>query len=74
MLSSRVSANPGIESLSFMSSALAGRFFTTSATWGEPDETYSLAKAFPTDKRQAEDMGVGQGPQSSALFQARILH
>ena len=59
MLSSRGSANPGIESLSFMSSALAGRFCTTSATWGKPNETYSLAKVFPTDKRQTEDMGGG---------------
>ena len=26
--------HPGIESLSLMSAALAGRFFTTSTTWG----------------------------------------
>ena len=55
-LSSRGSADPGVESLS---SAWEGRFFTTSGTWGEPDETYSLAKLFPTDKRQAEDMAGG---------------
>ena len=28
--------NPGIKPMSLMSSALAGRFFTTSATWGAP--------------------------------------
>ena len=33
MPSSRGSSQPGIESASLMSPALAGRFYTTSATW-----------------------------------------
>ena len=30
--------HPGIEPMSLMSPALAGRFFTTSTTWGAPDQ------------------------------------
>ena len=34
--------NPGIESVSLMSPALAGRFFTTGATWGAEDYTWVI--------------------------------
>ena len=36
MYSSRGSSQPGNKSTSIMSPALAGRFFTTSATWETP--------------------------------------
>ena len=36
MYSSRGSSQPGNKSTSLMSPALAGRFFTTSATWETP--------------------------------------
>ena len=36
--------NPGIKPVSLMSPALAGEFFTTSATWEAPLNTYSLNK------------------------------
>ena len=38
MPSSRGSSNPGIESMSLMYPALAGGFFTTSATWEAPKD------------------------------------
>ena len=38
MPSSRASSNPGIESMSLMYPALAGGFFTTSATWEAPKD------------------------------------
>ena len=37
-------ANPGIEPTSRTSPALAGRFFTTSATWGTPEGAYNKWK------------------------------
>ena len=36
--------NPGIEPASLASPALAGRFFTTSATWEAPDDFMILVK------------------------------
>ena len=38
--------DPGVEPVSLMSPALAGGFFTTSATW-EPEETCKAAPACP---------------------------
>ena len=43
MHSPRVSSIPGIKSMSLMSPALVGRFFTTSATWEVVLFTYSEA-------------------------------
>ena len=40
--------NPGIEPLSLMSPALAGGFFTTSATWEALICCYSVAKSYST--------------------------
>ena len=39
--------NPGIEPVSVMSSALAGRFFTTIATWGALPSCYLQPILFP---------------------------
>ena len=39
--------NPGIEPTSLMSPALAGKFFTTSATWEAPVEIYCWEKKIP---------------------------
>ena len=36
--------DPGIEPMSLLSPALAGGFFTTSATWGSPEEGIVQAK------------------------------
>ena len=41
LLSSRGSSNPGIEPTSLMYPALAGGFFTTSATWEAPKDSNS---------------------------------
>ena len=38
--------NPGTEPMSLMSPALAGRFFTTSATWEVPVHAWYDAKYF----------------------------
>ena len=45
MPSSRGSSHTGMELASLMSPALAGRLFTTSATWEAPAEEYAAAAA-----------------------------
>ena len=74
MLSSRGSANPGIESLSFMSSL----WQAGSVPLVPPGENLMKLtlwqKFFLQTKGRLRTWGVEQGPQSSALFQARILH
>ena len=54
--SSRASPNPGIEPVSLMSPALAGRFFITSTTWEAPTKglhTFiSVVREFSTQKNQ----------------------
>ena len=56
MCSSRGSSWRGLEPASFMSPALAGRFFTTSATW----EAQSIPLVFNKNKENINDSSVAQ--------------
>ena len=48
--------NPGIKLASFMSPALAGGFFVTSATWEAPAES--------VEKRDSESMASDEGKKA----------
>ena len=71
--SSRASSDPGIQTVSLMSPALAGRFFTTSATWEAPsittlDFNYVLSAQFSPLNAGALKAGL---PGSSLLSQGQ---
>ena len=52
--------NPGIEPASFVSPVLAGRFFTTSATWVEPRSPALQADSLPAEPQgKPKNTGVG---------------
>ena len=64
--------DPGIEATSLMSPALAGRFFTTSATWEA--HIYTAAKSLQSCPTLCHPIdGSPPGSSIPGIFQARVL-
>ena len=53
--------NPGIEPVCLVSPALAGRFFTTVATWEVLCELPKLIESMEPDSRMVDARGWGRG-------------
>ena len=58
MLSSRDLPDPGIKPTSFTSPVLAGRFFTTSATWANVVQSLSHVQLFVTPWTAAQETSL----------------
>ena len=72
MLSSRGIPYPGIKPTSLMSPVLAGRFFTTSATWEAQNNIGGGLVAVVSDSCDPIDDGL-PGFSVHGILQARIL-
>ena len=67
-------SNPGIETASLLSPALAGVFFTTSATWEAPLSHAATAKSLQSCLTLYDPIdGSPPGSSVPGILQARIL-
>ena len=65
--------NPGIESVSLMSPALAGIFFTTSTTWEAPNLIFTLSYTLKTQTLDLPGGAVDKNLPANAGTQAPSL-